>query len=527
MKKKLAIIGASTGQLPLCLKAKELGLETFCFAWPQGAVCKDYVDHFVPVSIFEMDIIVDYCRKWNVDGVVSNASESTALVVSYVAEKLGKVCTPYQVFKNIQNKFFVRRKTNKLPELSKVNYVVGKYEEIMASFSPPYVLKPIIGAAKKGVNFVNKVVSELAVPDDLNDTVFIGESYIDGLEYSVEAISYSGQHQVVQITEKMNTGAPHFVELGHQQPAPISLELEEKVKTVVPKILSELGFTNGASHTEIKINSTNEIYLIEVNPRGGGDEISNTLVQLSTGFDYLKGMIEVALDEFVFSPILQRKYAGIYYLCRQSADWFTFFKETDFQPWLIKKEMKISSIMDLHSSSSNYDRDGFILYQWNKRISPDQHSFLSVRKLNLMPNKFELGKNFVDKMKEELQEHCYDIPNDWLRKILNKGDVLVYMNQDEICGWLVLYCNDFQRKYAYIASVHTLMPFRGKGIAKILMESAIDICENRDFDVIGLYCNNPMAMRFYSKYGFKEIHRRPEEQYGGEIYSYMELRLAN
>lgn len=82
MNKKIAIIGAATGQLPLCLKAKEMNLETYCFAWPKDAVCKEYVDHFVPVSIFEMDTIVDYCRKWDIDGVVSNASDATALVVA-------------------------------------------------------------------------------------------------------------------------------------------------------------------------------------------------------------------------------------------------------------------------------------------------------------------------------------------------------------------------------------------------------------------------------------------------------------
>jgi hypothetical protein len=36
MKKKIAIIGASYLQLPLVLKAKEMGLETICFAWMEA-----------------------------------------------------------------------------------------------------------------------------------------------------------------------------------------------------------------------------------------------------------------------------------------------------------------------------------------------------------------------------------------------------------------------------------------------------------------------------------------------------------
>ena len=38
MGKRLAIIGASYLQLPLVLKAREMGLETLCFAWKEGAV---------------------------------------------------------------------------------------------------------------------------------------------------------------------------------------------------------------------------------------------------------------------------------------------------------------------------------------------------------------------------------------------------------------------------------------------------------------------------------------------------------
>ena len=52
---KLAIIGASTGQLPLTLKAKELGHTVISFAWENGAVCKEYVDKFYPISILEKD----------------------------------------------------------------------------------------------------------------------------------------------------------------------------------------------------------------------------------------------------------------------------------------------------------------------------------------------------------------------------------------------------------------------------------------------------------------------------------------
>ncbi|MDO5420519.1 MAG: ATP-grasp domain-containing protein [Bacteroides sp.] len=363
MKKRLAIIGASTGQLPLCQKAHEMGLETFCFAWPKGAICKDYVDHFIPISIFEMDEIVCHCRKYGIDGVVSNASETTALVVSYVAEKLGKVCVPYETFLSIQDKVFVRCKTNAIPGLTPVKYEVGSYD-IISSFPKPYVMKPIRGAAKRGVNFVDNTVVDLVIPDDLKDAVFMAEEYVVGKEYSVEAISYNGKHEVIQITEKIGSGAPHFVELEHHQPATLLISVENKIKLLIPQILSAISFTNGASHTEIKIDDNENLYLIEVNPRGGGDYISNILVGLSTDCDYLKQMILVALDMYEPIVVHNTAYAGVYFLSAYTDRLLPYF-DIPKEEWMVMRER---TGKELTFSCSNYDRNGFILYSSNKKI---------------------------------------------------------------------------------------------------------------------------------------------------------------
>lgn len=364
MNKKIAIIGAATGQLPLCLKAKEMGLETYCFAWPKGAVCKDYVDHFIPVSIFEMDAIVDYCLVCGIDGVVSNASDVTALVVSYVAEKLGKVGTSYQAFKNIQNKAFVREKTNGINGLSPVDFKLGTWEHIFSTFPRPYVLKPITGASKKGVNFVDDSVKELSIPEDLKEAVFMAEAFVEGKEYSVESMSYHGQHQVIQVTEKISTGAPHFVELEHHQPASLSADAVGKIQDLMPRILSSVGFTDGASHTEIKMNEMGQVFLIEINPRGGGDMISNDLISLSTDYDYLKQLLLVALDEYVPSTIHNVAYAGIYYLSAYTERLLPYFKGPQ-EKWMVKRE-RVNQV--LTNSCGNYDRDGFILYCSDKKI---------------------------------------------------------------------------------------------------------------------------------------------------------------
>ena len=86
---KLAIIGASSGQLPLILKAKEMGLETHCIAWAEGAYCRDFADFFHDISITDKEAIAELCLKEGFDGIVSNALEPAVPTMAYLHDKCG------------------------------------------------------------------------------------------------------------------------------------------------------------------------------------------------------------------------------------------------------------------------------------------------------------------------------------------------------------------------------------------------------------------------------------------------------
>lgn len=373
--RRIAIIGASSGQLPLCIKAKKMGLETFCYAWSKGAICKDYVDHFIPISVFETDKIVESCKKNNIEGIVSNASEMLTPIVSYIAEKLNLICTPFHVIKNIQDKEYVRQITNNIKGIGVVSYKSGKLYDIINKMQVPFVLKPCKGAAKKGVNFIQDKNDKIQIPEDIENNLFLAEQYIDGREYSVESLSYKGIHKIIQITEKISSGAPHFVELEHHQPANLSKNLMSKINILIPEILSSLNFTNGASHIEIKITDNGEIYLIEVNPRGGGDFISNSLIGLSTDCDYLKQIILISLGEFRFQEVHKVSCSGVYFLCEQSKRLLPYFESicnhNNANNNIIDKSWIVEISKDegnLTNSTSNHDRNGYLIYNNNTKI---------------------------------------------------------------------------------------------------------------------------------------------------------------
>src|SRR5699024_3194007 len=99
----------------------------------------------------------------------------------------------------------------------------------------------------------------------------------------------------------------YFIETGHLEPAPLSIELIEKIKKTVFHALDSLLIKNSASHAELKVDSKGEIKIIEIGGRMGGDFIGSDLVHLSTGVDFVKAVIQVAIGE---EPNLKRQEKG-------------------------------------------------------------------------------------------------------------------------------------------------------------------------------------------------------------------------
>ena len=106
--KKIAVIGASYLQEPLVRKAKEMGIYTLCFAWRDGAVCADIADEFYDISIVEKEQILEICRKAEIDGVCTIASDVAAPTVAYVAEQMGLIGNSYESAVRANNKYLMR-----------------------------------------------------------------------------------------------------------------------------------------------------------------------------------------------------------------------------------------------------------------------------------------------------------------------------------------------------------------------------------------------------------------------------------
>lgn len=342
--KILAIIGSGRMAWIYGVKAKEMGIETHVFSFDENRKVKDAVTQYHLVNILEMDKVLEICRSLGVDGVVPT-TELTFHVAAYIAGKMGLNGMPFDVAKIVTDKYRNRMVCKDVPELYQPGFArINTFEELDSlDFSFPIILKPASRGGKLGVSVVNNEEDllpafELARTHSGNSPIIVEEYISGGQEYSVESLSCHGEHTVVQVTEKISSGPPHCVELGHHQPACLSREMRKKVEHVIGKALSALGIDNSPCHIEIKIVGE-RIYLIECNARPGGDYISWVLTELSTGYPYIKGVIDIALDclEPIDTSTLLNHYAGVYFVTAQSAYLKPLFDRCEEFPWLYRK----------------------------------------------------------------------------------------------------------------------------------------------------------------------------------------------
>ncbi len=368
--KKIVIIGANDFQNPLILKAKEMGYETHVFAWQDGSIGERTADVFYPISIVEKERIYEECLKIRPSAVVSIASDLAAITVNYVAAKLNLPCNDEACVKVTTNKYEMRKclKENGISVPRFYKQFEGEKVDYENKISLPAIVKPTDRSGSRGITKITRYEEiEEAVNRSVKDSFeksAIVEEYIEGEEYSCEAISYHGIHHILTVTKKYTTGSPHFIETGHIEPAGLDREKVSEIEKTITKALEALGVKNGASHSEFKIDAKGDVKIIEIGARMGGDCIGSNLVQLSTGYDFVKMVIDVGMGkEPDFTPIRKPSNAAIKFMFnQQDYDQVNKFKEK--HPQIVVYESEITKNESVVDSSTRW---GFVIFASDDR----------------------------------------------------------------------------------------------------------------------------------------------------------------
>ncbi|WP_308768293.1 ATP-grasp domain-containing protein [uncultured Anaerococcus sp.] len=308
--KKLMILGASVLQIPAIVEAKKLGLYVIAVDMNPNAEGFSYADKKIVVSTIDTEKVLEEARKNKIDGIITIASDRPMTTVAKVAKELDLIGIDEKTAINATNKSKMRDALKAYGVPIPMYFSVENFDQYIKAIEKlrnkkyKCIVKPADNSGSRGIRLVeNYDIDQLKKIYDYckknsNSGKLVVEEYMQGSEVSVETISKDGTCNVIQITDKLTTGAPYFVEMGHNQPSSLDKDVLEKIKKVAIDANKAIGIKNGPSHTEIKVTKDGP-KIVELGARLGGDNITTHLVPYSTGVNMVEACINIALGQEV------------------------------------------------------------------------------------------------------------------------------------------------------------------------------------------------------------------------------------
>lgn len=300
MAKKILIIGASILQVPAIKKAKELGYYVGVIDYNPNAVGIPLADEFFEVSTIDIDGVAETAKAFKPDGIMTLATDMPMRSIAKAAE----VCGLPGLTMEAAVKATDKGEMIKAFEAAHVEHpwyciahTDAEFEKAAETVSFPCIMKPLDNAGSRGVVLCHSKGELLSQYDySRNESRGAGviiEEYMQGPEVSVEITVLRGVPHILQVTDKLTTGAPHFVEMGHSQPSRLAAEGLTKIRDLAGRAALAVGIENGPAHAEIMLTKDGP-KMVEIGARMGGDCITTHLVPLSTGVDMIRATIEIA-----------------------------------------------------------------------------------------------------------------------------------------------------------------------------------------------------------------------------------------
>ena len=314
--KTILLLGGSAQQVVAITKSKELGYRTVLCDYLPDNPGKDVADVFYLVSTTDKEAILDVAQKERVDGVVAYASDPAAPTAAYVAEKMGLAGQPYKSVEILTNKDLFRSFLSQhgfcTPKAKGYvdfeSFVIG-----LSQFKLPVLLKPVDSSGSKGVCLISN-------EKELVDKGFLLEKFNEAISFSkvkkviVEEFVVKKGYQIAgdgfSVDGKLvfrcfgndhfdSTNSNPFVPVSASFPCVLSDELQQRIHDEIQRLLTLLEMKTGAYNCDIMVDNDDNVYLMEIGPRNGGNYIP-VLVQYQTGFDIIEATLRAAMNEPIF-----------------------------------------------------------------------------------------------------------------------------------------------------------------------------------------------------------------------------------
>jgi biotin carboxylase len=306
MKESLIILGAGVMQGPAIRIAKELGFYTVAIDGNAQAPCVSMADQFEQIDLKDKEKIEAFARSLQSSsdrlGIMTAGTDFSASV-AWTAEKLGLPGIPYEAALNASDKSRMRSCFKKAAVPSPDFVTITKddaFDRVPLPF--PLVIKPVDNMGSRGCRRADGIEEFHKAAQDAirfsRSGRAIVETFMEGPEFSVDAIVYNGKITICGLADRHIFFPPYFVEMGHTMPTVIESEKQKAMIETFCAGVRALGLAGkecaGAAKGDIKL-TRNGPMIGEIAARLSGGYMSGWTYPYSSGVQPIKAAILAAM----------------------------------------------------------------------------------------------------------------------------------------------------------------------------------------------------------------------------------------
>jgi biotin carboxylase len=313
MNEKLIILGAGVMQGPAIKIAKELGLYAIALDGSKEAPCISMADQFEQIDLKNKEGIEAFARSLQSTdsriGIMTAGTDFSASV-AWVAEKLGLPGIPYEAALNASDKSRMRECFKKagLPSPDFITITATDLpltpQSLLPTLNFPLVIKPVDNMGSRGCRRVDSIeelneAAKTAIGFSRSGRAIV-EGYMEGPEFSVDAIVYHGEITICGLADRHIFFPPYFIEMGHTMPTIIETEKQQAILETFCAGVRSLGIAGaeniGAAKGDIKLTKNGPM-IGEIAARLSGGYMSGWTYPYSSGVQPIKAAIQMAMGK--------------------------------------------------------------------------------------------------------------------------------------------------------------------------------------------------------------------------------------
>jgi len=305
--KRLLLLGGSTQQIPAIEYANKQDYYTILCDYLPDNPGQYHADKFYCVSTTDKEAILEVAQKEKIDGIVAYASDPAAPTAAYVAEKMGLPTNPYKSVELLTNKdkyrSFLAKHNFNTPKAKGYSSFEQANKEI-EEFKLPVIIKPVDSSGSKGVSKLTDVqdfeeLFEHAISFSKARRVII-EEFVDKSGYQVAGDGFSVNGELVFRCFANDhfdaNGLNPYVPISASFPYNMPKRIHDKIHAEIQRLFDLLNMKTGAYNFDIRVDEDENVYLMEIGPRNGGNFIPQ-VTRYATGVDMIDYTIRAAMGE--------------------------------------------------------------------------------------------------------------------------------------------------------------------------------------------------------------------------------------